>query len=168
MNKFKPKMYCKNIHDINYGLLKEKGIKVLIFDLDNTTVGVDEVVPNEKVVLLIQKLKSDFKVFIASNNSKKRVRKIGEHLGIHGFYSVFKPTKKIRKLLLKKYEVKMEEAAIIGDQIITDILMGNRLKMLTVLVDPISNKDLKVTYFNRWLEKMIMKVMKFQRGEYYE
>ena len=168
MSKFKPKMYYKSIFDINYDLLKKKNIKVLIFDLDNTIITVDEEVPNDKVVDLFKRLNSDFKIFIASNNKKERVRRIGKYMGVHAFYSVVKPTKKIRKLLLNKYDVKMNEVAIIGDQVVTDIFMGNRLKMYTILVDPLGEKDLKVTYFNRWLEKRIIKIIKLKRGEYYE
>ena len=62
----------------------------------------------------------------------------------------------------------MNSVAIIGDQVVTDIFMGNRLHMHTILVDPLGNKDLKVTYFNRWLENKIMKRIKVKRGDYYE
>ena len=168
MSIFKPKVYYKSIFDINYDLLKKKNIKVIIFDLDNTIITVDEDYPSDKVVELIKELNNDFKIFIASNNKKHRVRRIGKYMNVHAFYSVVKPTKKIRKLLLKKYDVEMNEVAIIGDQIVTDVFMGNRLKMCTILVDPLGEKDLKVTYLNRWLEKKIMKRIKLTRGEYYE
>ena len=36
MSFFKPAMYKKNIHEIDYIKLKDNGIKCLIFDLDNT------------------------------------------------------------------------------------------------------------------------------------
>ena len=167
MSKFKPDMYYKDIFDVNYKLLKEKGIKVLIFDLDNTIIGADEEIPSDEVTSLFKKLVNDFVVFIASNNVKERVRKIGKHLGVHSFYSVIKPTKRIKKLLLNKYDVPMEEVAIIGDQIITDIFMGHRLNMHTILVDPMG-KDMKVTYLNRFLEDKLMKRIKVQRGDYYD
>ncbi len=168
MSIFKPKVYYKSIFDINYEYLKKKNIKVIIFDLDNTIITVDEDYPSDKVVELFKKIYNDFKIFIASNNKKERVRRIGKYMNVHAFYSVVKPTKKIRKLLLKKYDVKMSEVAIIGDQVVTDIFMGNRLHMYTVLVDPLGDKDLKITYFNRWLEKRIIKIIKLKRGEYYE
>ncbi len=168
MSKFRPKVYYKSVFDVNYDKLKEKNIKVLIFDLDNTIITVDKEVPSDKVVELFKKLSSDFKIFIASNNKKERVRRIGKHMNVHAFYSVVKPSKKLRKLLLNKYDVKMNEVAIIGDQVVTDIFMGNRLHMYTVLVDPLGEKDLKVTYFNRWLENKIIKIIKLKRGDYYE
>ena len=167
MGKFKPRMYFKSIFDINYKLLKNKNIKVLIFDLDNTVALVNEKLPSKKVIDLFSKLRNDFKVFIASNNYKERVRKIGNALGVHAFYSVKKPSKKIKKLLLKEYDVNMSDVAIIGDQIVTDMFMGNRLGMYTILVDPMG-EDLKITFFNRLVEKIIIKRIKVKRGNYYE
>ena len=58
------------------------------------------------------------------------------------------------------------------DQIVTDIIGGNRLKATTVLVEPLGKKDLKITSFNRFLEKKIIKRLekqdKFKKGEYYD
>lgn len=165
---FKPKRYYKNIFDINYDNLKNNGIKVLIYDLDNTITKVDEELPNTEVLELFEKLNKDFKIFIASNNEEDRVKKIGKYLGVHAFYKVSKPSKKIKKLLLSKYQVQMKEVAIIGDQIVTDIFMGNRLHMETILIDPIADKDLRITCFNRWLERRILKIIRLKRGDYYE
>ena len=39
--------------------------------------------------------------------------------------------------------------AIIGDQLVTDIYAGTRYGIITVLVDPLGEKDLWVTKFNR-------------------
>ena len=57
--------------------------------------------------------------------------------------------------------------AMIGDQVITDILGANCLHIYTILVDPI-DKDLKVTSLNRKLEEIINKKNKLIRGNYYE
>ena len=167
MNVFRPMMYKKNIFDINYDYLKEKGIKLIIFDLDNTILKVDQELPNERIKGLIKKLCQDFKIVIASNNVKERVSKVSKYLGCDHLYSIGKPTKKIKRFIDKRYGITMDKTAIIGDQIVTDIFMGNRLSMFTILVDPIGEKDLKVTYFNRWLEKIIMKRMKLARGNYF-
>ena len=40
MNIFYPDIYAKNIYTINYNKLKDKGIKCLVFDLDNTLIPV--------------------------------------------------------------------------------------------------------------------------------
>ena len=57
---------------------------------------------------------------------------------------------------------------IIGDQVVTDILVGNRKSLLTILVDPILNYDLKITGFNRLVEKILNKKNGIIKGQYYE
>ena len=167
MGIMRPKLYYKSVFEINYSLLKEKNIKVLIFDLDNTIVLTSEDEPSDKIKDLFSKLNNEFKVFIASNNHKERVRSIGKALGVHAFYLVKKPSKKIKKLLLQKCTVAMNEVVIIGDQVVTDIFMGNRLGAYTVLVDPMG-KDLKRTFLNRTMERIILKIIRLKRGNYYE
>ena len=46
--------------------------------------------------------------------------------------------------------------AVIGDQIFTDIIGGNRCKMYTILVDPISTRELFITAIKRGLENKIL------------
>ena len=61
---------------------------------------------------------------------------------------------------------------IIGDQIVTDILAGRRFNIKTILVDPLGEKDLKITSLNRKIEARIVKRYKekgiLERGKYYE
>lgn len=168
MSIFKPKMYLKSIFDINYDYLKKNGIKYLIFDLDNTLGLVNEVVCSEKVRIFINDLSNDFKIVIASNNNYERVSKFIDNLNVSIISSAMKPSRKIYQYMRKNYTKNMQEVCIIGDQIVTDILSGNRFGMMSILVDPLGEKDLKITSFNRFLEKKIIKKINLKRGEYYE
>ena len=49
MELYVPDVYKKSIYDINYNLLKEKGIKCLLFDLDNTLVPYNIKEVNDKL-----------------------------------------------------------------------------------------------------------------------
>ena len=71
--KFYPYSYVKNIYDIDYSKLKEKGVKCLIFDLDNTIALIDQHLVEDKTIKLFSKLERDFKLVIISNNVKNRV-----------------------------------------------------------------------------------------------
>ena len=75
MKIFIPKMYQKNIFTINYNKLKQAGIKLLIFDLDNTLGSIDETVINEDTKNFLTNLATNFQIVIASNSKKKRVCK---------------------------------------------------------------------------------------------
>ena len=55
---------------------------------------------------------------------------------------------------------KAVNTAVIGDQIFTDILGGNRLELFTILVTPISTKEFIGTRFTRKLEKLVLKRFK--------
>jgi hypothetical protein len=62
-----------------------------------------------------------------------------------------------RKFLgaIKLFDNNIEETCIIGDQIFTDILGGNRVGIKTILVDPIDSREFIMTKFFRRLEKKI-------------
>ena len=172
MGIFKPTMYKKNIFEINYEKLKSMGITCLVFDLDNT-LGLIE---NERCPLktkkLIKKLQEDFLILISSNNTKKRITPYLKDLGIGGVSLSFKPLTFSLRKIKKKYNLKKKEMAMIGDQIVTDILCGNRFHIVTVLTDPLGTKDLKITGLNRKIEAKILKKYEkrglLERGKYYE
>lgn len=171
MGVFKPKIYQKNIFEINYKELKNEGIKCLIFDLDNTLGLISHKSCPDEAKELINKLKKDFTVIISSNNTRKRLKPYLEELGIDGVAWSMKPSIKSLIQIKAKYKLKKKEMCIIGDQIVTDVLAGNRYHIKTILVDPLGEKDLRITGLNRKVEARIVKHYEkrgiFERGKYY-
>lgn len=173
MENYVPDMYQQSIYTIDYQKLLNKGIKCLLFDLDNTLAPVTDRRPTQKLKDLFEDLKSKgFKVIIFSNSPKRRIKPFKEELNIDCCASARKPCKEKFLLVLKEYQYTVNEVAIIGDQILTDVLGGNRVGIMTILTNPISNKDFFVTKFNRYREKKIMKKLRdknlFSKGRYYE
>lgn len=172
MSKYRPDIYQKNIFNISYKKLKERKIKYLIFDLDNTIALIDEKEVPDKTSKLFSKLKKDFTVIIISNNTKKRVEEYSNKLDVDFVSMALKPFTRGLRQISKKYHCKKSEMCMIGDQIMTDILSGNIYNITTILVDPLSKKDLKITSFNRFLERKVLKRLKrkklFEKGCYYE
>ncbi len=167
MKKYKPKMYQKDIFSINYNKLKDKGYKLLIFDLDNTLGRPTDVICSKEVSDFLKKLMNDFIVIVSSNSRKIRVSKFLENIKCDYVYFSLKPTLRCIRKIRKKYKIDYKDMVIIGDQIMTDILTGNRRNLLTILIDPIS-EDLKITSLNRKIEKVINKKNNLIRGKYYE
>lgn len=171
MGIFRPNCYQKTIFDINYESLKEKGIRCLVFDLDNTLGLLSHKTCPEQTKKLIKKLKKDFIVTISSNNTKKRIKPYLEELDIDGVSWSLKPSIKSLLIIKQKYHLKKKEMCMIGDQIVTDILAGKRFHIYTILVDPMGEKDLKITGLNRKIEARIIKRYEkrglFERGKYY-
>ena len=88
---YKPKMYKKNIYEINYNKLKDMGITTLVFDLDNTLGLIDQDRAPLKTIELIRKLQEDFLVLVCSNNTRNRLRPYLMELGVDGVSMAMKP-----------------------------------------------------------------------------
>ena len=172
MRGIKPDIYKKNIYEINYNKLKLSGIRCLIFDLDNTLGLIEDKECPEKTKELITKLKKDFIVVISSNNLKNRIKKYIDDLGIDGISFSLKPTLFSFTKIQRKYKLRKKEMIMIGDQLLTDIIAAKRFHIKSVLVDPLGEKDLKITGVNRFAENLIMKRLEkkglFMKGNYYE
>lgn len=171
MKKYIPSIYSKSIYTINYQ--KIKNVKVLLFDLDNTIIKAHDKEATIKEKELFKKLKEEgFTVVIFSNSPKNRVKKVADYLNVEYNSFSLKPLKFNFIKMLKKYNVKKDEIAIIGDQMLTDIIGGNKVGIKTILVDPISNKDGIFTIFNRKKESNILTKLKnknlFEKGRYYD
>lgn len=164
MSLFTPKMYYPNIYEIPYHQLKKKGIKCLLFDLDNTCVGYHEKYPTLELENLFSKLKSlGFRVIIFSNTTHKRIQPFRD-LSVICHPLSKKPLKRNFNKIIKEYNYDKDEVCIIGDQLFTDILGGNRVGIMTCLVDPMTNEDFVITKFFRAIEKIIRRKQKINRG----
>ena len=95
MKKLIPDIYCKSIYDIDYKKLKDKNIKCLLFDLDNTCVPYPQKTPTEELKTLFKKLQEmDFKVIIFSNTTPNRLDKFKD-IGVEVFGLSRKPSKNL-------------------------------------------------------------------------
>lgn len=173
MKKFLPNKYYKSIFYVNFEKLKEEGIKVIACDLDNTLVPHYEKVPDEKVHELIAKIKQlGFIFVILSNNKEVRVKTFASALNVDYYFASRKPLKKNFIKLFKHYQVMPEQVCLIGDQFMTDVWGANRLGVTSVYVEPLAEKDIIYTKFNRFFERRVKAVLNkqelFKDGEYYE
>lgn len=173
MEKFIPDIYQKSIFAIDYEKLKSRGIKCILFDLDNTIAPLNVLSPDKELKDLFADIELlGIKVIILSNATKNRVRPFKEQLNIDSSFNSRKPFKKKYKKIMEIYNFKDNEIACVGDQLLTDVLGANRMGFVSILVNPISNIDLIGTKIIRIFERKIFKKLKkqglFQIGEYYE
>lgn len=173
MEKYIPDIYQKSIYTIDYSKLLSRGIKCLLFDLDNTIVASnDKTMPQKAKDLFVSLKQKGFKVIIFSNSPKIRVKPFQNFLGVECYSNARKPFPSKFKKLLKAYNYNVNEVAIIGDQMLTDVVGGNKMGITTILVNPLSDKDIVFTRLNRFLEKRKMKKLRdnnlFCKGRYYD
>lgn len=173
MEQFIPDMYQKSIYTIDYDKLIDRGIKCILFDLDNTLVPTTMKKPNKKLKELFAELKKKgFRIIIFSNSPKCRLKPFKDELEVDCCSNSKKPFKKKFLSVLYDYELDQSEVVIVGDQILTDILGGNRVGITTIFINPVGVKDFAITKVNRFIESQILKRLRekglFYKGKYYD
>tara|TARA_Y100001968_G_scaffold220198_1_gene203020 strand:+ start:279 stop:731 length:453 start_codon:yes stop_codon:yes gene_type:complete len=141
--------------------LLSKDIKALILDVDGTlTSGKKPTISND-IKNWIYNSKKYFYTHLFSNNpSKNRIKQIAEELDLKFTSSGGKPRKRKLKKVLDNIPFSSNEIAIIGDRVFTDILVGNRLGLYTILVDSVDSygkriEGNKLQTIERYLAKFI-------------
>jgi HAD superfamily phosphatase (TIGR01668 family) len=157
LKNFLPSEHVKSIFDINPESLLEKGIKGIITDLDNTLVEWDRPTATPKLIEWFENMSSHgILVTIVSNNNERRVRTFSDPLKIPFIFQARKPMGRAFRKAIKQMGIKREEAVVIGDQLLTDVLGGNRNGFHTILVVPVASTDGLFTRFNRRVERRIL------------
>lgn len=157
LNHFLPDQHVKSISEITPDLLKEKGIKGIITDLDNTLVEWDRPLATPKIMEWFAEMKRNkIKVTIVSNNKEGRVKAFSDPLNIPFIFKARKPMGRAFRKAILQMGIKKEEAVVIGDQLLTDVLGGNRNGFHTILVVPVAQTDGFMTKINRRIERRIL------------
>ena len=152
-----PDYYCDKVTDITLELLRENGIKGVILDVDNTLIDFDENLLEGVKSWANHFKENGVKLIILSNSNKvEKVKTVAKALEIEYFYFATKPLKRGFKKAQKQLQLQNAEIAVVGDQIFTDIIGANRSKMFSILVNPISQKDMWMTKIKRPLEEKII------------
>lgn len=160
LHAFVPDLYVESIYSIDFNRLKQQGLKSVMVDLDNTLVETKRPFATDKLIDWLREAKeAGLQVMIVSNNTKSRVAKFAEPLGIPFIHTAKKPLNRAFKKALKLLNSERSETAIVGDQLLTDVLGGNRMGLYTILVVPISNQDNIFTKLNRRIERQIFRWM---------
>jgi len=164
LKKLYPDIYYKSIFDIDIEDFKDQDIKGIIVDIDNTIVPWNDKELSDEVFNWFKKLiKEGYKLCLISNGMSKRVEYFSNQLDIPAIGTAVKPRKKAFKKALNILDVKKDKIAVIGDQIFTDVLGGNRMGFTTILVDPLNENEFITTKIMRFLERLVIK-----RGMYHD
>lgn len=153
-----PDLFVDSVYDIDLAALKERGIRHIITDLDNTLVPWVEKSPNPRLQEWLASLKAaDFGVCLVSNAVESRVEAFRQSLGVPGIGKAAKPRNGAFLQAMELLEARPETTAVIGDQIFTDVLGGNRLGLYTILVVPLSQTEFIGTRIVRIIERFILR-----------
>ena len=153
-----PDYIFEKFTDITPEFLQSLGIKALVIDIDNTLAPYEQDLPDEKTIAWFKALDSaGIKSALISNNKSERVELYNSLLGLPAYPDSKKPSTKIILKALEQMGVSTDEAAGLGDQLLTDALAVHKLDMISLIVPPIKDKKTLFFRFKRLLEKPFIK-----------
>ena len=173
LQKYYPFEYVESVFSIDYQKLYRMGYRGILFDVDNTLVPHDVALPDEKAVQFIRGMQeAGIRVVFISNNVEERVETFAKGLQADCYPFAMKPLPKTYRRMLKEQGVDKKEVAVVGDQLMTDILGANLMGLHTVLTAPVVTRDLSFTKFNRFFENIVFRLLqitgRLRKGEYDE
>ena len=150
------------IYALSQSDLQKKGIHSLLLDVDGTLINRNSNMIPKDVKSWIRESKEIFSLYLISNNpSKKRISKIAKELNLKYKYNASKPRKKVTLNAIKEIGREPKNIAIIGDRIFTDIIVGNRCNIKTILVKRLNRDGLPIKFnLTLTIEKLISHFIK--------
>ncbi len=136
--KLKPTYITDHVTSINFEDLIQEGIKGLIFDLDNTIMKPRTGKLTEDIREWLNQAKEHFLLAVVSNNPHKDyMEEVEKEVGIPVYYRAKKPRRGATLKAIKDMKLLPSEVAMVGDRTLTDIFVGQRIGLVTILVDPL-------------------------------
>lgn len=138
-----PTWVAKRLEEITPEWLEKQGIRALLLDLDNTLVPWHGMEPTPEAQAWLESLRgAQVAMCLTSNTHRpKRLAAIAEAMAVPFEPGCAKPRPGGILRALQRIGASATEAALVGDQIFTDILGGNCAGVRTVLVPPVSPRE---------------------------
>ena len=156
--RFYPDERAKSVRDIDYEAFLRRGVRGIIFDIDNTLVPQDAPATEETEEFFRMIHALGFRTCVISNNTEERVKPFAERAGSAYVFHARKPLKRSYRKAMAFLGTDPQTTLFVGDQLLTDMFGARRLGIPCVLVEPISLKsDIATVRFKRKIEKWIFK-----------
>lgn len=141
-------------------------VKAIFLDVDNTLCSYRDKKPLKGAIEWVRNAeKAGYKVYIVSNNFKKRVSSVAKRYSLPFVSFAIKPLPTGFNKAAKILGLRKRDCVIIGDQIYTDILGGNLARMKSILVEPVELETGIIIKTRRYFERGIRKNFPFYKGD---
>ncbi len=156
LKRFYPKHYVSSAYMIPYAKLYEKGIRGVIFDVDNTLVPHDAPADDRAKALFGRFHRMGMETCLLSNNREPRVAAFAEKVGTKYIFKGNKPSRKGYIKAMNLMGTTTDSTIFVGDQLFTDIWGANRAGIESYLTKPIDPKEEIQIVLKRVPEKMVL------------
>lgn len=161
-----PNMVFETIYDITPALLQKKGIRGVLIDIDGTVSSHRVALPSDELRTYVKGLQdAGIATLFLSNNKAMRVGTFSDSMGIRWISRAKKPLGRAFRQAIALLDLPAHEIAMIGDQIFTDVLGGNRAGMLTCQVQSLDRKEFWVAVRCRLERRFIARGRRNMKGE---
>ena len=149
-----PDRILGRVTDITPEFLRAQGVRALILDVDNTLTLPEQQAVSPEIKAWLTDMKShNIGLAIVSNNSRERIEPFARSLGVMYIAKARKPLPGGYRKAVRLMGIAPEHAAVVGDQIYTDVL-GARLSGLKAwLVEPFVEEEAAFFRLKRRLER---------------
>ena len=135
-----PDVILNDLTQLTPELLSARGITFLMMDFDNTIVPYTTDVPTQAMRDWLERMKaSPVRLCVVSNSKKQRVVRFCRAYGLACVTHAKKPFQKGIQECLRRFSLNPSEAALVGDQIYTDVLGANCAGLTSILISAIDN-----------------------------
>lgn len=158
-DRFTPDEVFPDVYAVTPEYCRQKGVRAVVFDIDNTLAPYEISTPDERLVTHLKAFPAaGIKVALVSNNHPDRVELFNRDLGFFAQPDAHKPKKDALKGVLAYFApVTGREILFVGDQLFTDVLTARKNGVRAVTVPPIQPRENLFFRFKRALEKPLMR-----------
>lgn len=161
--RFYPKEYLDSAYEIDFQKEYERGVRGVIFDVDNTLVPHGAPADERSLKLFRQLGELGIGTLLLSNNKEPRVKSFSEAVGSMYIYKAGKPSPVNYKKAMERLGTDEASTLFVGDQLFTDVWGANRAGIRSYLVKPIHPKEEIQIVLKRYLEKIVLFFYKRQK-----
>jgi len=127
----------KPVIHLSADILKQHQLQGLILDVDETLVPLKSRQASDELITWVEEIRQVAKIWLVSNNLREnRIGGIAKSLALPYILGARKPSRKRLREAADGMQLPVDQIAMVGDRIFTDVLAGNRLQMFTILVEP--------------------------------
>ena len=118
--------------------LVDRDIRALVLDVDRTLLPRRQATMPVQAELWLRHARERMPLHLLSNNpSRRRIGAVADTMGLPYPTSAGKPRRAALRKVLLDLDLPPAQVALVGDRLFTDVLVGNRMGLFTVLVKPI-------------------------------
>lgn len=158
----KPALCAARLYNVDLRSLWARGIRLLLIDADNTlSTWQNSDVSPENLAWIRAAQDMGFALLIVSNAGAERLAPLERALAIKAVPSCAKPLPFKVSAARRRLGFEKAACAMLGDQLLTDVLAANLAGLHSVLLSPIDvSREFAGTRINRKIEGVLKRMLK--------